>query len=145
MSPVTYFGNVNGKALINGGEGVDTLKFTGANQILDLTVYRDKVQSIEIFDITGTGNNTLTLALQDVLNNGGVDLFHQGDKHTTQLMVKGNAGDKVNLSDKLDGMDFGDWAANGSITTGGVVYQVYQHSTLDAELLVQQGVTVTLV
>lgn len=144
MSPVSYLGNVGAKPMINGGGGIDTLKLTAGSQVLDLTVYRDKVKSIEIFDITGTGNNTLTLALQDVLNNGGVDLFHQGDKHTTQLMVMGNAGDKVNLSDKLDGMDFGDWAANGSITSGGVVYQVYQHSTIDAELLVQQGVTVTL-
>ncbi|MNW19378.1 hypothetical protein D3C71_2193440 [compost metagenome] len=60
-----------------------------------------------------------------------------------QLAVKGNVGDKVLLSDLLpNGMDVGDWEALGSVTSAGVVYEVYQHTGLDAELLVQQGVMV---
>ncbi|MET3374060.1 Ca2+-binding RTX toxin-like protein [Variovorax boronicumulans] len=104
------------------------------------------MSSIEIIDITGTSYNTLTLSLAEVMNNSGVDLFYQGDKSRVQMMVKGNAGDTVNLSDLLaPGVDQGDWVKKvGVVTLGGVVYDGYQHSSLAAELLVQQGVTVKL-
>jgi hypothetical protein len=41
-------------------------------------------------------------------------------------------------------MDTGSWVQKGSISVDGVNYVVYQHSALGAELLVQQGVSVTL-
>ncbi|HBO3681034.1 TPA: hypothetical protein L4T35_000943, partial [Pseudomonas aeruginosa] len=133
------------KVQVEGNGGVDTLKLTGRGQNLDLTQLPGKVSSIEIFDITGVGNNTLSLSLADVLENGSKDLFVSDDR--VQLMVKGNMGDEVNLSDLLgaDGMDTGDWAAKGQMTSGGVTYNVYQHSGMDAELLVQQNVQVNLV
>ncbi|MGF6415007.1 hypothetical protein [Paraburkholderia sp. MM5482-R1] len=130
---------------IEGNGGIDTLKLTGTDQTLDLTnELHGKLSSIEVFDITGTGNNTLKLALGDVLDLGGKDLFI-ADGHT-QLMVKGDAGDKVELSDLLpDGEDLGDWAQeSGTTTVGGVEYDVFYHSGLNAELLVQHGVETTL-
>ncbi|MEG1679723.1 MAG: Ig-like domain-containing protein, partial [Stenotrophomonas sp.] len=132
---------------VSGGAGVDTLKLTGANQKLDLAALKDRIDSIEVFDITGTGNNSLSLSLQDVLANGQVDLFHQGAKQTVQMMVKGNAGDVVKLDDLLGvgGPDLGDWASMGKQSIGGVSYVVYQHSGLDAELLVQDAVRVDLI
>ncbi|MNP98878.1 hypothetical protein D3C85_115010 [compost metagenome] len=58
---------------------------------------------------------------------------------------KGNAGDAVSLLDLLpNGTDPGDWAQGANVTIDGVVYEVYQHSGFKADLLVQQGVTVTL-
>ncbi|EFQ62747.1 hemagglutinin/hemolysin-related protein [Pseudomonas fluorescens WH6] len=127
-----------------GGDNIDTLKLAGANQILDLTALAEKVTSIEIVDLTGTGNNTLNLSLGDVLAQGDSSLF-TGDS-ATQMMIKGNAGDVVNLDDLLpDGTDPGDWATVGTTTVAGVTYNVYQHSTLDAQLLVQDGVTTNLV
>ncbi|HWX01532.1 Ig-like domain-containing protein [Collimonas sp.] len=130
---------------IHGGGGTDTLQLTGAGQVLDLTLLGDKIDSIEIIDLTGSGNNTLNLSLNDVLEQGGRDLFLADGK--TQMMVKGDAGDVVNLNDLLpDGSDIGDWAqAADAVTVDGVAYNVYQHSNLDAELLVQQGVTTNLV
>ncbi len=129
---------------IHGGAGIDTLKLTGKDQVLDLTQLGEKITSVEVIDLTGTGNNTLNLSLSDVLEQGSTSLFTD-DGHV-QMMVKGNSGDKVNLDDLLaDGTDPGNWASSGNVTVGGVVYEVYRHDALDAELLVQQGVQTNLV
>ncbi|PMU40797.1 hypothetical protein C1Y12_10455 [Pseudomonas sp. FW305-47B] len=129
---------------VDGNGGTDVLQIKGALQTFDLTALGNKMSSVEVIDITGTGDNTLKLSLGDVLGQGSMDLFHaSGD---VQMMVKGNAGDVVMLDDLLpNGMDPGDWANTGSVDVGGVTYASYQHSTMDAELLVQQGVTVNLV
>ncbi|MGY2299931.1 Ig-like domain-containing protein, partial [Pseudomonas yamanorum] len=127
-----------------GGEGIDTLKLAGANQTLDLSALGDQVSSMEIIDITGTGDNTLNLTLGDVLAQGGDSLFTGDD--SKQMMIKGNAGDVVNLDDLLaDGTDPGDWAGQGQVTVEGIVYNVFQHDGLNAQLLVQDGVTTNLV
>ncbi|MBB5448464.1 MULTISPECIES: Ig-like domain-containing protein, partial [unclassified Paraburkholderia] len=131
---------------LNGNGGIDTLKLTGAGQTLDLgnTPFGLQMSSIEVFDITGTGNNTLKLSLGDVLEQGGKDLFIADGR--TQVMVKGDAGDKVELSDLLpDGGDIGDWTQqSGNTTVGGIEYDVFYHSGLNAELLVQHGVETVL-
>ncbi|MDP9908854.1 hypothetical protein J2W27_000947 [Variovorax boronicumulans] len=143
VSAATYFNQAT--AAIHGGSGIDTLKLVGASHVLDLTKAGSKLSSIEVIDLTGAGNNTLTLSLAEVLNHGDVDLFYKGDKSRVQMMVKGNAGDIVNLSDLLPNKnDQGDWVKKASVTVQGVAYDVYQFSTLAAELLVQQGVTVKL-
>ena len=128
---------------IKGNGGLDTLKLTSANQVLDLTTLAGKLSSVEVIDLTGTGNNTLKLSLADVMNNGAKNQFVADGR--VQMMVKGNAGDKVTLTDVLpNGTDPGDWVKKANVTVSGVVYEVYQHSGFGAELLVQQGVTVTL-
>jgi len=136
--------NVALSAGVHGQGGTDTFKLTGADQVLDMNEIGSKFSSIEILDIKGTGDNTLKLSLGDVLENGGKNLFLADNN--IQLVVKGDAGDKVVLDDLLpNGTDPGDWAAAGAVTVEGVVYNTYQHSALNAELLVQQGVTVDLV
>ncbi|WP_172825937.1 Ig-like domain-containing protein [Pseudomonas sp. URMO17WK12:I11] len=126
---------------VEGSGGVDSLRLLGANQVLDLSAVKGRLSSIEVIDLTGTGDNTVKLALGDVLELGNHRAFISDD--CVQLAVKGNVGDKVLLSDLLpNGMDVGDWEALGSVTSAGVVYEVYQHTGLDAELLVQQGVMV---
>ncbi|MRT40713.1 hypothetical protein GJV09_05160 [Enterobacteriaceae bacterium RIT702] len=129
---------------LNGNGGTDTLKLSGAGQTLDLTAFLGKIQSMEVIDLTGSGHNTLNLSLGDVLQQGGKDLFNLSSN--VQMVVRGNAGDKVNLSDLLpDKADVGNWSSSGNVTVGGVVYNVWQHSALDAELLVQNGVTTNLI
>jgi hypothetical protein len=77
-----------GFRLVDGGAGTDTLRLAGAGVTLDLTALANiKTAGIEIINITGTGNNTLTLGLGDVL-----DL---SDTSNT-LRVDGNPGDAVN-------------------------------------------------
>jgi hypothetical protein len=139
----TYFGQA--AAAVHGGAGTDTLKLLGTNHVLDLTAAGAKISSVEVIDLTGSGNNVLTLNLSDVLRNGGTDIFHAGDAARVQMMVKGNPGDRVNLSDLLvGGVDHGDWMKGAAIVIDGVIYEAFQHSSLAAELLVQQGVSVSV-
>ncbi|KVL67631.1 hypothetical protein WJ47_11170 [Burkholderia ubonensis] len=127
-----------------GTDGIDMLKLTGTGQVLDLSNLQGKLSSVEVIDLTGTGGNTLKLSLADVLEQGGKDLFVNDGK--TQMMIKGADGDVVELSDLLpDGSDVGDWAQQaGTVTVEGVAYNVFYHSGLNAELLVQTGVTTHL-
>ena len=122
----------------------DTLKLTGKDNLLDLTDATNKLESIEIFDITGTGDNTLKLDLNALLQHGEKDLFIEDGK--TQLMVSGNEGDVVQLVDILpEGSDISEWKhQEGTVTVAGVEYNVYSHGD-DAELLVQQGVKTELI
>ncbi|MET7440580.1 hypothetical protein, partial [Streptomyces sp. NPDC005568] len=99
VADVKYFDGAG--AGVHGGAGTDTLKLTGAGQTLDISKLlnvggHDKITSIEVIDITGTGNNTLKLSMRDVLELGHENVF-RNDGHT-QLMVNGNAGDRVELS-----------------------------------------------
>ena len=72
---------------VDGGAGTDTLRVNGAGQVLNLlNVASTKIVNVEIFNITGTGNNRVELSLQDVL-----DL----STTTNTLRVDGNAGDTV--------------------------------------------------
>ncbi len=147
-SAATYLANA-GNSGIHGGAGTDTLQFAGASYVMNLNLATSagKLTGVEIIDLTGTGNNTLTLSLKDVLENGQTDLFHVSANGTVQMMVRGNAGDVVNLDDLLglNGPDFGDWQAGGKQIIAGSAYQVYLHSGLDAELLVQDAVKVNLI
>jgi hypothetical protein len=57
-------------ARVDGGGGIDTLQLEGADLTLDLTKISDRrIQDIEVIDITGSGDNTLKLNLDDLLDN----------------------------------------------------------------------------
>lgn len=142
VADINYFTGAN--AGVHGGAGVDALVVRGAGQVLDLASVGDTLSSVEIIDLTGTGDNTLNISLDDVLALGETSLFIADDK--VQMLIKGDADDVVNLDDQLaDGTDLGDWTEMGLVLIEGVSYNVYQHSGLDAELLIQQGVTTNLV
>ncbi|WP_301771122.1 Ig-like domain-containing protein [Burkholderia orbicola] len=96
---------------------------------------------IDAIDLAGSGANTLKLSLDDVLQHGGKDLFV--DDGRTQLMVKGDARDVVDLSGSVGGPG-NEWIAHGETTVDGVAYTVYENSAQNAELLVQHGVTTHL-
>lgn len=131
---------------IHGGAGTDMLKLLGKDEVLDIAALNggveEKISSIEVFDLTGTGNNTLKLSMKDVLELGHKDVFRP-DGHT-QLMVKGNAGDRVELSG-MPGLDAGHWINQGMVAVKGAAYVVYENSALNVELLVQSAVTTQLV
>lgn len=98
-----------------------------------------------VIDMLGNGKNTLSVSVADVLSAGSKDLFIGDGK--TQLLIKGDAQDVVKLDDILgDGGDVGDWVKQqGSTTVAGVKYQVYSHSGVDADVLIQEGVKTELV
>jgi len=123
---------------------IDTLQLTGKDQLLDLSQHKAEIQSVEIFDIRGSGDNTLKIDLDALLHYGEKDLFIEDGK--TQLMVNGDAGDVVQLKDILpEGSDISEWQhQQGTVTVAGVEYEVYSHGD-DAELLVQLGVKTELI
>ena len=142
---VSYFYK-NGSG-VHGGAGIDTLKLTGANQLLDVTTLNgsitEKITGIEIIDITGSGNNTLKLSMKDVLNLGHENVF-RNDGHT-QLMVNGNTGDRVELSGMSGLAQGGQWTNQGLVAINGLAYTLYENAALHVELLVQSSVSTQLV
>ncbi|AYQ56073.1 alpha integrin [Bathymodiolus thermophilus thioautotrophic gill symbiont] len=76
-------------ARVDGGGNTDTLKLAGVDLSLDLTqIDNGRIQDIEIIDLTGSGNNTLKLNLNDLL-----DISSE----TNVLKVIGDTGDKVDI------------------------------------------------
>ena len=132
---------------IHGSAGVDTLAVAGHDQVLDLTAAHGKVTGMEVIDLTGDGqaHNSLKLSLEDVLDNGQADLFHSGDSHSVQMLVKGDSSDVVNLDHHSSNGTDSTWSDKGTVAVGDISYHVYQNSSTEAELLIQQGVQVHLV
>jgi hypothetical protein len=143
VANTAYFSGASAGA--HGGAGIDTLKLTGANQLLDVTTLNsgttDKLSGIEVIDITGSGDNTLRMSISDVLNLGHQDAFRQDGY--SQMEVKGNAGDRVILSGMGD-LTGGSWASTGNAAIDGTQYVVYRNDALKAELFVQTGVSVSI-
>ena len=116
---------------IDGGTGRDTLVLAGSNLSLDLTgAGNGGVDSVEVFDLSGTGANTLVLDALAVF-----DLTEERDGGMATLDVLGDANDRVDLSG-------GNFTSNGTATEDGTTYNVYQDG--NAEVRVQNGVVVTL-
>ena len=80
-----------------------------------------------------TQQGHLSLSLDDVLSQGGESAFIADGK--TQFAVTGEAGEHVELT----GVSDSSLAHAGSVTSGGMTYDVYSVSGSNAELLVQHG------
>ena len=93
---------------IVGGTGSDTLRLDGTGLSLNLTTLRDnRIVDVEMIDITGSGNNTLTLNHREVVNISG---------ESNRLLVRRNVGDVVNI-----GLG---WAQGADQILGGIAYHI---------------------
>ena len=138
-------------ASIDGGTGIDIINFYGSGINFDLTAIANtdsgnartnsRLDNVEIIDITGSGNNTLTLELKDVLDMAAHNVFESAGANAGnhQLMVRGDAGDTLDLA---DGIGTTSWSNSGSSTIDGANYDVWQHDTSAALIYVDQNVAI---
>jgi hypothetical protein len=122
--------------MVDGGKGIDTLRFDTSGEILDLTgltgeggIYR----SLEIIDLTGTGNNSLILNIADVSAlPEKINLFIKDSRK--QLLILGDAGDEVTSTGQ-------DWIIGADQMVYGTLVTPYTHAVIMAELFVDTDIT----
>lgn len=113
---------------INGGRGTDTLALAGSGLSLNLTTTPGpKLHSIEMIDLTGHGNNSLTVSERAIYQ-----LTEQRSSGEATLIVQGNAGDSVTALG---------FTANGTQVVDGITYNRFEQG--NANLLVETTVSVT--
>jgi len=133
---------------VDGSTGIDTIKLDGTGLVLDLTaVAATAVKDIEKVDLTGSGDNTLKLNLTDMLQHATSSNVFNASNTTSglattvsknQLMVDGDTGDKLVLSDLTN------WTADATnVVADGTTYVAYTHNTSAAQLLIDQQVIVS--
>jgi len=119
-----------------------------ANQGAGMPGSNSRIESIERIDLTGSGNNTLKLTLQDVVDMTGMNSFNNANgwfdgtynlatgglngelpEQRHQLVVDGDAADHVISSG---------WGSTvGTVSNSGYVYDVYNQGL--AQLLILQN------
>ncbi|MHB1215670.1 MAG: beta strand repeat-containing protein, partial [Thiobacillus sp.] len=150
-------------ARIDGGSGIDTLKLDGTGINLDLTAIANqggstpgsssRIESIERIDLTGSGNNTLTLGLNDVIDMAGMNLINSGTQAALdwtngtytfaasegrhQLIIDGDSGDAATIN----GVN---WTSMGTVTHNANSYTVYNSDSGLAQVLVADAITRTV-
>jgi hypothetical protein len=150
VAKLSLSGTSQAIARIDGGSGIDTLELDGAGIVLDLSLVSSAaLQNIEKIDLTGSGNNTLRLSLTDMLQGFDESNVFNSSNTTSglaakvtrnQLMVDGDTGDKVVLT------DLASWTAAGTnVVANGETYVVYNHNTSAQQLLIDLQVTVSAV
>jgi hypothetical protein len=107
---------------IDGGGGVDTLKFNGSGISLNLAAASAKARSIEVFDIRGSGANVLSL--------------NKSVSGNASLRILGDADDAVKAANNQ-------WIDTGTVVViDNIEYAVF--SVGAAKMLVQTGVSVAI-
>ncbi|MHC5351444.1 Ig-like domain-containing protein [Metapseudomonas furukawaii] len=124
-------------AMIDGGDGIDTLLLDGKHMALDLDALVDRITGIEKIDLGQGGSNSLSLSADALEGLGQADMVLADGKN--QFVINGDGSNSVQLLDSLAES----WMQAGQAEVGGVVYQTYVSGS--NELLIEQNIQVTLV
>lgn len=126
--------------LANEEHSLDQLIVMGENQHIESDILT-LLKSVKTIDISGQGDNQLTLTADDILQKGDEFLFISNG--ATQLQINGDEGDVVNLEHLIGEADMDGWhKAVGVVVSGGKDYSVWTHDAADIELLIQSDIQV---
>ncbi len=136
--------------LLSGGASID---FTQISQIAASNPkVGSRVSSIERIDLgTDTAANTVKISLFDVLDMAGMNLFNNTTfgsglgalvaKH--QVVITGSNTDIVDIDGFAISGGTNVWTkAAGTVMNNGVTFDIWNHNTAFAQLLIQQNVQV---
>lgn len=106
-------------SIINGGNDFDTLEFVNRDGEA-ITTWISAISNFEKIDIKGTLNNTVNIHKDDVERNHNAKptVDDSGKSHNNVLIIDGDEGDKVNLSEISK-------VASSQVNYEGNTYHVY--------------------
>lgn len=117
-----------------GGHGTDTLRLDGGGLALDLTTLADnKLTSIEVIDLRGSGANSLTFNDLEVLN---ITSGSNAEGTANTLRIRRDSNDTVNMGTG--------WTLGNTVVLSGISYQVFTQraATLLVEIPIPPGITI---
>ena len=114
---------------VNGGNGTDTLHLDGAGITLDLTALSDyRLTGIEIIDTRGSGANSLTLNVREVLNLSGT---------SNTLLILQNPDDTVDIGTG--------WSSAGIEDIDGKTFNVFTQGNATVKIFTDADSTAPVV
>ena len=118
---------------IDGGNGTDTLRIDGPDDVFDFALISStRISSIEAIDLGAAGSQNVSLDRLDIL-----DMSDDRSGGITTLTIRGDAGDTVTVTDT-------GWTAAGVQTTIGTdTFDIYLNG--QARLLVEHDIDIDIV